>query len=216
MEMENVVDSLRWRYAVKKFDSQRILEEDQVEMLKEAFILSASSYGLQPIRLMVIQNKDIQEHLVSHSYGQRQVADASHVLVLCIESKVDSDYIEGYFNRVQEVRGTPQEILDPFKQSLQKRFASMSETEIADWAKNQAYLALGKLLAVCAFAEIDSCPMEGFDKQGYDKVLDLASKGLEAVLVFPVGYRAGDDKFSTFKKVRRAKSETILELNDSR
>jgi nitroreductase len=212
--MENVVDSLRWRYAVKKFDSQRILEEPQVEMLKEAFILSASSYGLQPIRLLVIHNKNLQERLVTHSYGQRQVADASHVLVLCIETKIDSDYIEGYFNRVQEVRGTPQEILDPFKQSLLKRFAGMSRVQIGEWAKNQAYLALGKLLAVCAFAEIDSCPMEGFNKVGYDNELGLSEKGLEAVLVFPVGYRAKDDTFSTFKKVRRAKSETILEIND--
>lgn len=210
-----MIDPLKWRYAVKKFDPEQKLSESQIEHLKASFNLTASSYGLQPIRLLVIQNKAIQEKLVAHSYGQRQVADASHLLVLCVETKIDTRFIENYFNRVADIRGTSEDILNPFKQSLIERFSKMSAAEIRSWAVNQAYLALGKLLAVCAYAQIDSCPMEGFESQAYDSVLKLAEKGLSAVLALPVGVRAADDKFATFKKVRRAEEETVLTLTEN-
>lgn len=201
--MEQGPDALAWRYAVKKFDPTRKLADTQLSQLKEAFNLTATSYGLQPIRMLVVSHPELQEQLLAHSYGQRQVADASHVLVLCIETKIDAAFIKAYFERVGEIRGTSERILEPFRDSLLKRFAGMDQGEIRAWATNQAYLAMGNLLTVCAYERIDSCPMEGFDPGGYNQVLGLAGKGLEAVLVLPVGYRAQDDMFATFKKVRR-------------
>lgn len=210
-----MIDPLKWRYAVKKFDPEQKLSDNQIEHLKASFNLTATSYGLQPIRLLVIQNKAIQEKLVAHSYGQRQVADASHLLILCVETNIDSRFIESHFKRVADIRGTSEEILNPFKQLLIQRFNKMSADQIRRWAVNQAYLALGKLLAVCAYAQIDSCPMEGFDSEAYDKVLQLNEKGLTSVLVFPVGVRAADDKFATFKKVRRAEEDVVLTLTEN-
>ena len=80
------------------------------------------------------------------------------------------------------------------------------------WSKNQAYIALGNLMTVCATERIDSCPMEGFIPQGYSDILGLEKMNLEAVLVFPVGVRAEDDMFSSFKKVRKELSESIIEI----
>ncbi|MFM1878959.1 MAG: hypothetical protein RLZZ241_1825 [Bacteroidota bacterium] len=210
--MNTSLEPLNWRYAVKKFDSEKCLSDVQIEHLKAAFNLTATSYGLQPIRLLIIHDKGLQEQIAVHAFGQRQVADASHVFVLCIETKIDRDFIENYFNRVTEVRGTAPEILNPFKQSLIRRFGTMPTEEIEAWAKNQAYLALGKLLAVCAYAQIDSCPMEGFDANAVNHLLNLEAKGLKSVLLFPVGYRASDDKFGVFKKVRRDVRDSVLTL----
>jgi nitroreductase/dihydropteridine reductase len=212
--MKKALDSLYWRYAVKKFDPERILPEEKVDALKQAFNLTATSYGLQPIRLVVIHNKDLQEQLVAHSYGQRQVADASHVLVICIEKTVDRDYIEGYFKKVRKVRGTAEEILEPYRKALVRDFRKKTPAEIRTWATHQAYLALGNLLTVCAVEKIDSCPMEGFLPEAYDRVLGLSGKGLESVLVLPVGYRSGADPFSEFKKVRRDLQDSVLTLKD--
>jgi len=212
--MKKALDSLYWRYAVKKFDPDRILEEEKVEALKEAFNLTATSYGLQPIRLVVIHNRELQEKLVSHSYGQRQVADASHVLVICIEKTIDPDYIQGYFNKVREVRGTAEEILEPYRKALVSDFRKKTQVEIRTWATHQAYLALGNLLTVCAVEQIDSCPMEGFVPGDYDRILGLSEKGLQPVLVLPVGYRSGEDAFSEFKKVRRDLRDSVLTLED--
>ena len=212
--MKKALDSLYWRYAVKKFDTERTLAAEKVEALKEAFNLTATSYGLQPIRLVVIHDRELQEQLVSHSYGQRQVADASHVLVICIETKIDRGYIEGYFDKVRKVRGTAEEILEPYRKALIKDFRKKTPAEIRTWATHQAYLALGNLLTVCAVEQIDSCPMEGFMPEAYDRALGLTERGLQSVLVLPVGYRSGADPFSDFKKVRRDLRDSVLTLED--
>ncbi len=109
---------MEWRYAVKKFDADRLLPEKEVEILKQAFNLTATSYGLQPVKLAVISNKALQRQLLSYSYNQPQVTQASHVLVLCTEKKIDRGYIHSYFSRVQQVRGTSEEVLDPFREEL--------------------------------------------------------------------------------------------------
>ena len=204
---------LEWRYAVKKFDSERILSEEKIERLKQAFNLTATSYGLQPISLAVIHNKDLQNKLVEHSFGQQQVGQASHVLVICIQNDINEDYINRYFEQIRKVRGTSDEILNPFKNAMVADFSKKEVHEIEQWSKNQAYLALGNLLTVCAMEKIDSCPMEGFIPSAYDDMLNLKKNGLTSVLVLPVGYRANDDMFSEFKKVRKNIEESIIEIN---
>ena len=210
--MINSIKQLEWRYAVKKFDSKRDLSAEKIDRLKEAFNLTATSYGLQPIKLVVIQNKELQNQLVEHSFGQKQVAQASHVLVFCIEKNINTTYIANYFNKVKKVKGTSDDILNPFKDAIVNSFSKKDVQEIIDWSKNQVYLALGNLLTICALEEIDSCPMEGFVPEAYDEILGLKEKGLASVLVLPVGYRAEDDVFSTFKKVRKDMDESVIEI----
>lgn len=212
MEHTNIIENLEWRYAVKKFDSEKNLSKQQVEKLKQAFNLTATSYGLQPIKMVVVHNKPLQQKLVSFSMEQQQVAQASHVLILCIENRVDGNYISEYFKRVRDVRGTSDEILKPFKEDMVSNFSKKDVAEVRDWSKNQAYLAMGNLLTICALERIDSCPMEGFEPEGYDRLLGLTEKGLTSVLVMPVGFRADDDMFATFKKVRKELNDSIIEI----
>ena len=168
--MQDIIADLKWRYAVKKFDAQRLLPVEKIEKLKQAFNLTATSYGLQPIKMVIVSEKDLQAQLVPFSFDQQQVAQASHVLVLCIENKIDSDYIISYFQRVKQVRGTSDEILNPFKEAMVQNFSSKDADEIKEWAAKQAYLALGNLLTICAAERIDSCPMEGFSPADYDRI----------------------------------------------
>lgn len=210
--MTNTIKQLEWRYAVKKFDPAKLVSDDKINVLKKAFNLTATSYGLQPITLVIIQNKDLQHDLVPHSFGQTQVAQASHILVICIQNEVNAEYITNYFDQVKKVRGTSDAILNPFKEAMVENFSNKEIQEIKDWSKNQAYLAMGNLLTVCALEEIDSCPMEGFDPKAYDELLALEAKGLTSVLVMPVGYRASDDIFSTLKKVRKDMADSIIEM----
>ena len=210
---ENLLTTqLRWRYATKKFDATKFLSAEKIETIKESFNLTATSYGLQPLKLVIIKDKVLQESLVEHSWNQRQVADASHLLVFCIEKKLSALYIQEHFNRIKEIRKTPDDILKPFETFLLEDFEGKSTEDIQTWSKNQAYLAMGNLLTVCALEEIDACPMEGFSPEKYDELLDLDAQNLMSVLVMPIGYRAEDDMFSTFKKVRRPLEDTIIEL----
>ncbi|MDT0686663.1 NAD(P)H-dependent oxidoreductase [Autumnicola psychrophila] len=206
------IKALEWRYATKKFNSEKILPSEKVDILKKAFNLTATSYGLQPIKMVVVENKEIQEKLKSYSMNQQQVSTASHILIICIEKEVGSEFIEDYFTRVKSIRKTPDEVLTPFKEFLVNDFNSKPYNEIALWSVNQAYLALGTLLTVCATEEIDACPMEGFEPEKYDEYLNLGEHNLKSVLVLPVGYRAEDDQFSSFKKVRRPLEDVIIEI----
>mgnify|MGYP006061297557 FL=1 len=208
----NIIESLNWRYATKKFDSNKKLSKNQVNILKNAFNLTASSYGLQPIKLIVISNQEIKNSLLEFSFNQKQVIQCSHLFVICIETDIDESYIELYFKRVVDIRKTSAKVLESFKNSIINEFNDMSNTSIINWSKNQAYLALGNLMTVCAVEGIDSCPMEGFMPEKYNEILDLKSKNLKSVLVMPVGYRSVDDQFSSFKKVRKDINDNTIEL----
>jgi nitroreductase len=209
----NIIESLEWRYAAKKLDDKKILTEEQIHILKTAFNLTATSYGLQPVKMLVIKNKDIQKELVKHSWNQQQVAQASHVLVICIQDQINEDDIESYFSLVKDTRNTPDEILNPFKDYLKTDIANKSKNELALWMKNQAYIALGNLLTVAAIEKIDSCPMEGFNPEKYDEVLDLKQHNLKSALVLPVGFRADDDYMKDLKKVRKNIADVVIEIN---
>lgn len=208
----SIIEKLNWRYATKKFDTTKQLSDSQLEILKEAFNLTALSYGLQTLKMVVVGDKSIRENLVALAFGQRQVADASHLLVLCIQNEIDTDDVEEHFDAVKAIRNTPDEILDPFKEQLKSTIENMPDSKKSDWATKQAYIALGNLMTVCAIEEIDSCPMEGFLPEELDKVLNLDKYELKSVLLLPVGFRAEDDMFASLKKVRKPISDTVLEL----
>lgn len=207
-----IIEKLKWRYATKKFDNSRVLSDDQLETLKEAFNLTALSYGLQTLKMVIVADKEKREALVPHSYGQRQVADASHLLVLCIQNEISDTDVEQHFENVKKIRNTPDSVLEPFKNGLTSTINNMPTEKKANWATRQAYIALGNLMTVCAVEGIDGCPMEGFIPAEIDKALQLGDLGLSSVLMFPVGFRAEDDMFATMKKVRKSLSDTIIEL----
>ena len=168
---------------------------------------------MQPIKLVIVNNKELQKKLVEHSYNQQQVEQASHLLVFCVDTHLNEKDVENYFDRVQKVRNTPDEIIHPFRNYLKDVISGKSSEELISWAKNQAYLALGNLLTVCANEQIDSCPMEGFIPKKYDDLLNLKEKNLTSVLVLPVGFRADDDFMKNQKKVRKILSDVILEIS---
>lgn len=208
----NILDNLRKRYATKKFDSTKYLSKDKLEIIKEAFNLTPTSYGLQPLKLLIIRDKELQKKLVPLSYNQQMIGDASDLLVFCAIEKIDDVYINEYFEREKSARGTSDEMVKPFRDFLLSDFGRKSQEEIHNWAVNQIYIALGNLMTVCAAEEIDACPVEGFVPSEYDKILKLAEKGLKSVLVMPIGYKANDDIFYDFKKVRKPLEDIVFEL----
>ena len=208
----NIVKALQWRYAAKKFDSSRVIPNDIIEVIKESFNLTASSYGLQPVKLLLVSNKSILQELVPLSSNQKQVGQASHLCVFCVDTNIDEAYIRSYFENIKSTRNTPDAVLSSFRDSIISSFGSKSTDEIYNWGAKQAYLALGNMLTVCATQEIDACPMEGFDPVAYDAFFKLKEKGLRSALVMPIGYRAEDDMFANMKKVRKDLTDSIIEI----
>ncbi len=210
--MSNTVKQLQWRYATKKFDDSKTLSEEKLNILKQAFNLTATSYGLQTIKMVIVKDKTLRAKLVEHSYNQNQVLQASHLLVICIQNNIVDNDVNTYYDNIKTIRQTPDSILKPYREGLMSMVSKMTIEERQKWSTNQAYIALGNLMTVCAIEQIDACPMEGFVPSKYDDILELASKDLKSVLLLPVGYRAEDDMFSEFKKVRKPINEAVIEL----
>jgi nitroreductase len=208
----DIIESYNWRYATKEFDPTKKLTEQQLECILESLRLSASSFGLQPWKFLSIENQAIKDELVAHSWKQRQVADASHVIVLCRKKKFGSEDVQEYINSVAKSRGVENPELDGYKSMMDGFISRKSEEALAVWMNNQIYIALGHLLSTCAFMKIDSCPMEGFIAKEYDRVLKLDEKNLSSVLVCPVGFRSENDKYAQLKKVRFPKEEVIIKI----
>lgn len=208
----DIIKQLQWRYATKKFDASKILTPAKLNTLKEAFNLTATSFGLQTLNLVIVKNKTLRESLLPYSYNQAQVVNASHLLVICIQENIeDTDIIE-YYNNIKTIRNTPESILNPYREQLKGMMQNKTLEQRQSWSKNQAYIALGNLMTVCAIENIDACPMEGFLPEKYDDILQLKEKGLKSALIMPVGYRADDDMFSTLKKVRKPINQTVIEI----
>lgn len=210
----NITEALNWRYATKKFDPSKTLDESTVTELLNAANLTATSYGLQPFKLVVIKNQPLQEQLVTSSYGQRQVADASHVIVIAARTDIDADYISQYVDFIELERGLKSGSMDDYKNIMTGAVTGMSEDSMAQWTAKQAYIVLGTLMAACGSMKIDACPMEGFVSSEYNEILQLASYNLSAVLVLPIGHRATDDPNQQNKKVRRPLAEMVVKLSD--
>ena len=208
----HILEQLKWRYATKKFDETKKVSSNTIKTLKEAFNLTATSYGLQPLKLIIVSNPKVIKDLVPLSFNQGQVGSASHVFIMCIENKVGTDFIKNYFDLVEKTRTTPRELLSSFEAFLIDDFSKKTSEEIKTWATKQAYLAIGNLLTVCAIEKVDACPIEGFSPDKYDAYFNLSEKGLSAVLVMAVGHRAKDDVFSEFKKVRRGVDALVIDI----
>ena len=210
--MNNILDALEWRYAVKKFDDKASLTEQQILEVKKVFNLSASSYGLQPYKMIVVQNPELKEKLVPASFGQQQISQSAAILVFAVRTDFGMDYIDQFFKDMSTKRQIPLENLERYKNFINGSFANKSEDEISSWATKQVYLTMGHMLASLAALQIDACPMEGLDPQAYDKILDLDAKHLKTIIAMPIGVRAPDDASATALKVRKDLSDIIIDL----
>lgn len=208
----DIINSLETRYATKKFDATKKVADLKIKKLQKAFQLTPTSFNLQPIKMVIVENKNIQEKLVPHCFGQRQVADASHLLVLCIDESNIEKQIEYKFEIEKEIRGTDDKILSKFKKELTSKLQKTSAEDLKIMKQNQIHIILGTLLTVCASEKIDCCPMQGFIPKKIDEVLGLHKHNVKSALLLPVGYRANDDFISRLPKVRKPLNKIIIKI----
>ncbi|HTV41417.1 MAG TPA: NAD(P)H-dependent oxidoreductase [Candidatus Sulfotelmatobacter sp.] len=210
---DQLIGQLKWRYATKQFDPQGKISADDWATLEDALVLTPSSYGLQPWKFVVVTDPVVRERLVSASHGQRQVADASHLVVFAIKKDLCERDIDSHLDRISEVRGVPREALGQFREMMVGNLVKrLGETERNAWASKQVYIALGNFLTSAALLGIDACPMEGVDPAMYDEILDLKKHRLSTVVAAPAGYRAATDKYSQAKKVRFARDHVLVRV----
>lgn len=205
--MSTFIENQNWRYATKKFNSDKKISNSDLEILKEAIQLSSSSYGLQPYKVLIIENEEIRKQLQPASWGQSQITDASHLFVFASVTNVDAEYITHYAENMAKTRNIPFDSVKGYADFMIGNIASLSPEKQLIWAQKQAYLALGNLLNAAAELKIDVTPMEGFLPEQYNEILGLKEKGLHATLVATIGYRHDEDETQHYAKVRKPITE---------
>jgi nitroreductase len=206
---ERILESLNWRYAVKKFDATRKISEADWQTLEQALLLAPTSFGLQPFKFIVVTDPKIKVELTPAAYGQTQIADCSHLIVFAYKNILTDADVEHFVDRIVEVRGTARESVAEYEETMKTAARNaVSAGTIETWNSRQAYIALGFLLETAALLGIDACPMEGFNAAEFNLILGL--KDYSAVALCPVGYRdAANDWLVNQAKVRFPKEELI-------
>lgn len=213
IDHNQLINQLNWRYATKQFDSQRKISASDWATLEDALVLTPSSFGLQPWKFVVVSDPAVREKLVPASWGQRQVADASHFVVFAIKKNLGEKDIDNYLSRIAEVRGVPRETLGGFRDMMVgSLIKGLDDTKRNTWATKQIYIALGNFLTSAALLGVDACPMEGIDPAKYDEILGLDKRGLSTVVAAAAGYRAATDNYSQAKKVRFHRDEVLVRV----
>ncbi|WP_422380475.1 NAD(P)H-dependent oxidoreductase [Marinicellulosiphila megalodicopiae] len=211
--MSTVIDDLKWRYATKKMDSSKKVDQEKIDYILEAIRLSATSSGLQPFQVLVITNDEIKKQIHPHAWSQDPIVDCSHLIVFAAWDNYTEARINEMFDLVNEERGFKNEGWENYRQMLLANYVPRDKEVNYQHAARQAYIGLGSALIAAAQQKVDCTPMEGFDPIKVDEILALEEKGLRSVVLLPVGYRAEEgDWLNGLKKVRRATENFVIEI----
>ena len=210
--MSTFIENQNWRYATKKFDATKKITAEDLNTLKEAIRLSASSYGLQPYKIIIVENSELRAQLKGAAFNQSQIVDASVVIVFANEINFGEEEIISFSKNMSETREIPLESIQGYVEYMKSNIVTLSEETRNIWSSKQTYLALGNLLNVAAELKIDATPMEGFVPSQVNEILGLDKLGLNATLIATLGYRHDEDATQHYKKVRKSNEDLFITL----
>jgi len=210
--MSTFLDHQNWRYATKKFDATKKITTQDLDTLLEAIRLSSSSYGLQPYKILIIENPELRAKIQQAAWGQSQVVDASHLLVFANQTDISDTQIDEFIENTSKTRGIAKETLAGYQGFMKSKINELSGDAKNIWNSKQAYLALANLMNAAAELKIDVTPMEGFSPADVNEILGLNELGLNASLLAPIGYRHTEDATQHYKKVRKSKEELFITI----
>lgn len=208
----HIKNYLNWRYATKKFDITKELPATDLEYILEAGNLAATSYGLQPFKIVVVTDTEKKQALMGAAYNQIQAGENGALLVLAARTDIDADFIAEYTTRIETERDLPAGAVDGYKDMMVGHLTSLTAEARLIWAQKQAYIALGTMMVAAAEKEVDNAPMEGFDPAKFNEILGLDKLNLHATVILALGYRSAEDATQNYKKVRRDLSDIVVRM----
>jgi nitroreductase len=206
----SLLDALKWRYAVKRMNGNKI-PEAKLNTILEATKLAPSSFGLTPYNIIVIEDEETRKKLQPHFYNQPQVVESSALVIFATWNSITEKEVAEYMQEIADERGVPVENLKDFAGYINGSIKNLTAEQLQIWAAKQTYIALGFTLVAAASEEVDATPMEGFIPDAVDEALGLKELGLHSAVAVTLGYRdAANDYLSGAKKVRRATEKLII------
>ncbi len=208
-----LLDKLNWRYAAKAMNGEKV-EQEKIDNIIEAISLSPTSSGLQPFEVIVITNQELKEKIRPISWNQSVITDCSHLLVFAAWDTYTPERINKMFDLTNTVRGFKNEGWENYRQMLLSSYPQKDAEVNFNHAAKQAYIAFSQAISAAAFQGLDSTPLEGFDADALDEILNLKEKGLRSCVMLPIGYRdTENDWLVNLKKVRKSKEDLVTVID---
>jgi nitroreductase/dihydropteridine reductase len=206
-----LLEHLQWRHAAKAYDPMKKVSKEDLEKIIEAARLAPTSSGLQPFRVIVVENSELKEKMVPGALNPECMRDCSHVLVFAAWDRYTAERIDEMYNLITDERGLPRGRFSSYTDQIKRLYSSQSAEENFEHAARQTYIALGLALAQAAELRIDTTPAEGFNPKVIDEVLNLHEQGLRSVTLMYVGYSDEErDWLAPMKKVRVPREEFVI------
>ncbi|MCT4608617.1 MAG: NAD(P)H-dependent oxidoreductase [Pelagimonas sp.] len=205
-------DLMKWRYATKKMDPARAVDQDKVEQILEAVRLAPTSSGTQPFEVLVVTNDELRAQIRPVAWDQAQITEGSHLLVFAAWDNYTAERIDAVVEQLVSERGDLPMLRD-YYENLKANYLPRDAQVNYEHAARQAYIALGFAMLAAAELEVDCTPMEGFDPDKVDEILGLRDMGLRSVILLPLGYRQADaDWLLNMPKSRKSREALIKDL----
>ena len=207
----SLIEDLKWRHAVKAYDPAKKVSKEAIDQIIEAARLAPTSSGLQPFRIILVENQELKEQMAKGALNPEVMRDCSYVLVFAAWDQYTPERIDAVYDRTTEERGLPKGRFDSYTGMIKKTYGAQTPEQNFAHAARQAYIGLGMALAQAAELRIDSTPAEGFDNKVVDEVLGLSEYGLKSVFLMYVGYTDQEkDWLGSMKKVRIPTEEFVI------
>lgn len=204
-----LLDKLNWRYAAKAMNGEKVAQE-KIDNILEAAILAPTSSGLQPFEILVVTNQEIKEKIRAIGWNQSVITDCSHLLVFAAWDTYTAERINKVFDHTNDIRGFKNEGFENYRQMLLNTYPQKDAEVNFQHAARQAYIAFSMAIAAAAFEGVDSTPIEGFEPDALDEILNLRAKGLRSCVILPLGYRdTENDWLANLAKVRKNKEDLV-------
>lgn len=208
MNPTEIIEKLTRRRSCKVFDTDKKVSDDDLQTILESARMAPSSFGLQPWKIKVVHDQETKDKLFAIS-SQQQIKTCSHLLVLCGNDDIDSDYIADFVKRT--ANGVDQEAQTKYIWSLNAKMWGMTDNQtLITYINNQVYIALGVIITASAMMKIDAAPMGGFNASEFDRILWLSDAWLHSVTLCALGYRSEEDERSKKPKFRYEMDELML------
>ena len=210
-----LLDSLQWRYATKRMNGKLVSKNDMDKIIASVG-LAPTSMGMQAFKVINISSPDILNAIFEKAApDQQMLLKCSNLLVFANYTSITEKDMDECMELLQKTRNYSQEKIDLYRKGYCGFIDSLEAKgiSVAEWTARQTYIVMGYASVMAASLGVDSTPMEGFDPDLLNEILDLDSQGLHTCVLLALGYRDEDnDHLVNFPKVRKPLNELITDL----
>ena len=183
--------AMDFRHACKRFDENKKLSKEEIDFILETGRKSPSSFGQEPWKFLVVTNERLKATLRPLCWDQPQITSCSHLVIIlaAIDAvRPDSGIPAKRFGR----RPLPPEKIEAYIKLYSTHLSDTLSTDEKTyaWTARQCYLAAANMMTGAASIGVDSCPIEGFEKEKVEAVLGLDTTQYQVALFVPFGFRA--------------------------